>query len=123
MEEVVSSKKLSDLSDLEKEGLIQRFEYTNELAWKTLQHLFKHKGYQDILGPTPVLEQALSDGYITDAANWKRLKKSRELTSHTYDSKTAEEIAGDIYCDYFNLLSALAQKLSEERLGSQKSFF
>ncbi|WP_417612089.1 nucleotidyltransferase substrate binding protein [Owenweeksia hongkongensis] len=123
MEEVVSSKKLSDLSDLEKEGLIQRFEYTYELAWKTLQDLFKHKGYQDILGPTPVLGQALSDGYITDATNWKRLKKSRELTSHTYDSKTAAEIAEGIYSHYFKLLLDLAHKLSEEQTGSQQSIF
>ncbi len=60
-----------DLSELEQEGMIQRFEYTFELAWKTLQDLLRYKGYLDIAGPNPVLEQALKDGYLTDAEGWK----------------------------------------------------
>ena len=72
-----------DLSELEQEGMIQRFEYTFELAWKTLQDLLRYKGYIDIAGPNPVLEQAFKDGYLTDAEGWKAMKKSRELSSHT----------------------------------------
>ncbi len=53
-----------ETSDLEKEGIIQRFEYTFELGWKTLQDLLAHKGYVDVKGPNPVLAQALRDGYI-----------------------------------------------------------
>ena len=123
IEEVVTLKELKELSELEEEGLIQRFEYTYELAWKTLQDLFKHKGYIDILGPTPVLEQALKDGYITDVVNWRKLKKSRELTSHTYNSETAENIVQDIYSDYYSLFLALAQKLDAERSGNHSSTF
>lgn len=123
IEEVISHKNLDDLSELEKEGLIQRFEYTYELAWKTLQDLLKYKGYQDIFGPTPVLEQALRDGYISDATNWKKLKKSRELTSHTYDSNTAEEIVDDIYECYYELFKLLENKLEQERSGQQGNAF
>jgi hypothetical protein len=58
LEEGIHTLKTEPLSELEKEGLIQRFEYTYELAWKTLQDLFKFKGYQDIAGPNPTLQQA-----------------------------------------------------------------
>lgn len=51
--DAVSENEKEEMSDLEKEGLIQRFEYTFELAWKTLQDLFYQIGYQDIKGPNP----------------------------------------------------------------------
>jgi hypothetical protein len=51
---------------MEQQGLIKAFEYTFELSWKTLQDLLKHKGYRDILGPRPVIEQSFQDGYIND---------------------------------------------------------
>lgn len=66
LEETVKGRKLEELSDLEKEGLIQRFEYTYELAWKTLQDLLRYKGYSNIAGPNPVLQKALSDGYVSN---------------------------------------------------------
>lgn len=109
-----------DLSELEQEGLIQRFEYTFELAWKTLQDLLHHKGYLNISGPSPVLDQAFRDGYIVDAEGWKAMKKSRELTSHTYNSETAEGIASSIRLSYHDLLADLAAKLEEERNSGRK---
>jgi len=121
--EVVKGKPLDDLSELEKDGLIQRFEYTFELAWKTLQDLLEYKGYRDITGPNPVLEQALKDGYLQNEKGWRNMKKSRELTSHTYNSKTAEDIAEDITKQYFDLLQNLEIRLEEERGGKQQSIF
>ena len=70
----ISDQEKEELSDLEKEGLIQRFEYTFELAWKTLQDLLFHKGYRDIKGPNPVLMQALMDGYIKGENKWRNMK-------------------------------------------------
>ena len=67
----ISDQEKEELSDLEKEGLIQRFEYTFELAWKTLQDLLFHKGYRDIKGPNPVLMHALMDGYIKGENKWR----------------------------------------------------
>ncbi|WP_247236556.1 nucleotidyltransferase substrate binding protein [Telluribacter sp. SYSU D00476] len=120
--EVVENRKEA-LSELETEGLIQRFEYTFELAWKTLQDLLRYKGYINIAGPNPVLEQAFKDGYITDAEGWKRMKKSREPSSHTYDPETAEEIAESIKDTYYKLLRSLSTKLAEEQYGEQSSLF
>jgi nucleotidyltransferase substrate binding protein (TIGR01987 family) len=77
LEQVAVDRDYATLSELEKEGLIQRFEYTYELAWKTLQDLLRYKGYIDIAGPNPVLEQALADGYIVSEQLWRNMKKSR----------------------------------------------
>jgi len=112
---------IEELSDLEREGLIQRFEYTFELAWKTLQDLFKEKGYIGITGPNPVIEQAFTDGYISDSKAWARMAKSRNLTSHTYNEETAEDIAEDIVDEYFDLFSALIERLDIESTGHKQT--
>jgi hypothetical protein len=52
-------KKTYELTELEMEGLVQRFEYTFELAWKVLQDFLEYKGYKDITGPNPVLQKYL----------------------------------------------------------------
>ena len=36
------------LNELEEQGLIQAFEYTDKLAWKTLKDFVKHRGAQGI---------------------------------------------------------------------------
>lgn len=110
-----------ELNEMEEQGLIKSFEYTFELSWKTLQDLLKEKGYNNIVGPRPVIEQSFQDGYIVDGKGWMRMYKSRNLTSHTYDEKTAEEIIEGIRKEYFNLLNSLQIKLEKERLGKQNS--
>lgn len=107
------------LNELEEQGLIKAFEYTYELGWKTLQDLLKEKGYSQILGPKPVIEQSFQDGYITDGQGWMRMHKSRNLAAQTYDEQTAKEIVENIKHEYFFLLKNLHQKLEEERTGKQ----
>ncbi len=80
------------LNEMEEQGLIKAFEYTYELAWKTLQDLLHEKGFDQIARPKPVIDQSFQNGYIQDGKAWVRMHKSRNLTSHTYDSLTAEEI-------------------------------
>ncbi len=106
-----------ELNEMEKQGLIKAFEYTYELSWKTLQDLLKEKGYNNILGPKPVIEQSFQDGYISNGKGWMQMHKSRNLTSHTYDEETAEEIIENIRNIYFNLLQELQIKLEKESTG------
>ncbi|HOY97130.1 MAG TPA: nucleotidyltransferase substrate binding protein [Catalimonadaceae bacterium] len=123
LEEVVNHKPIETLSDLEKEGLIQRFEYSYELAWKTLQDLLRFKGYINLSGPNPVIGQAFQDGIIEDGEAWKRMKKSRDLSTHTYDQETADGIVQYIYDDFLKALKALEKRISEERSGKQTDLF
>ena len=103
-----------NLNEMEEQGLIKAFEYTYELSWKTLQDLLKEKGYIDIIGPRPVIEQSFQDGYIADGKCWMQMHKSRNLTSHTYDEETAEEIISEIRNVYFGLLKDLKIILEKE---------
>ncbi len=115
---VADEKQVSDLSELEQEGLIQRFEYTHELAWKTLQDLLKYRGYQGIAGPKPVLSQAFQDGLITDGEAWSLMNEARNSSSHTYDSARAEQIAENIIQIYYGLFRDLEKKLKSEQNDS-----
>lgn len=105
---------VENLSEMEGQGLIKAFEYTYELSWKTLQDYLKDKGYIGIIGPKPVIEQSFQNGIITDGHGWMRMHTSRNLTSHTYDQQTAEEIIESIREEYFFLFEDLAEKLRLE---------
>jgi nucleotidyltransferase substrate binding protein (TIGR01987 family) len=104
-----------ELNEMEEQGLIKAFEYTYELSWKTLQDLLIEKGYNDIIGPRPVIEQSFQDGYISQGKEWLRMHNSRNLTSHTYDKETADEIIQKIRDIYFFLFKELKIKLEEEK--------
>jgi len=103
-----------DLNEMESQGLIKAFEYTYELAWKTLQDLLEYKGYQNIAGPRPVIEQSYQDGYITDGNLWMAMHQSRNLTSHTYEEATAKEIVEKIRGVYIDLFKDLKAQLEKE---------
>jgi len=105
------------LNEMEEQGLIKSFEYTYELAWKTVQDLLKEKGYIDINGPKPVIQQSFQDGYITEGKGWMRMHNSRNLTSHNYDQTTANEVIESIRNEYYFLLNSLQVRLSEEIEG------
>lgn len=92
---------------LQKQGIIQCFEYTFELAWKTLQDfLTEAKGYRD-KGPKPTLEQAFQDGCIADGVTWLDMLKSRNLTSHLYDESEVENIYAKVVSAYSQQFEAL----------------
>ena len=110
-----SERKPHELTELEMEGLVQRFEYTFELAWKVLQDSLEYKGYKDITGPNPVLQKSFEDGLISDHDAWRRMSKARNITSHTYNDGKASEIVEKIYTEYSILLKQLAVRLGYER--------
>ena len=95
---------IPNLSQLETEGLIQRFEYTFELAWKCLQDLLGERGYKDIRGPRPVIEQSFQDGIIQDGVLWFAMLKARNETTHIYDEKTLHEIAKNVLGPFLKAL-------------------
>ncbi|MCF8308941.1 MAG: nucleotidyltransferase substrate binding protein [Bacteroidales bacterium] len=106
------------LNEMEKQGLIKAFEYTYELAWKTLNDLLKDKGYEDVIGPKPTIQQGFQSGYISDGKAWMQMHKSRNLTSHTYEEATAEDIIENIRQEYFALFEHLKNHFDKE-IGKQ----
>lgn len=109
-----SGRKPAELSELEKEGRVQRFEYTFELAWKVLQDLLLYRGYEITPGPNPVLKKSFEDGLITDHDGWRKMMKARNATSHTCNEGEARLIVDAIYQDYAPLFDRLDKKLAVE---------
>lgn len=114
-----SDRHVDELSDLEMEGLVQRFEYTFELAWKVLQDLLKYKGYEFVQGPNGTLAQALEDGMISDHDGWRQMARARNTTAHTYNEEDVKEVAYDIYDKYAFLLKELDLKLEKEKIHQE----
>lgn len=89
-----------------RDGVIQRFEFCAELAWKTMREYLLDQGYTEINSPKAVIRQAFAYGMIEDADGWVRLMNDRNLTSHVYDERTAEEIFRRIETVYLALFDA-----------------
>ncbi|WP_424494121.1 nucleotidyltransferase substrate binding protein [Salinimicrobium sp. GXAS 041] len=102
--------------DLEREGLIQRFEYTFELFLLTMKDYMKFTGEapEEISGNSGILKKALSRGIIEDHDGWRKMLKSRNLTSHTYNEETADEITRDIIEIFFPLMQKLYITLEQQ---------
>lgn len=102
-------------NELLRDGLIQRFELTFELAWKTLKEVFEDEGLIGLNSPKSVLREAFSAGLIKDEKLWINMLKDRNLTSHMYSESNAVEISGNIKDKYVNALNELKDKIVERR--------
>ncbi|WP_018618126.1 nucleotidyltransferase substrate binding protein [Spirosoma luteum] len=105
-----------NLNELEKDGAIQRFEFTFELAWKTLQdYLAQQAGYTDVKGPRPVLKQAVQDGLLIDGYTWIQMLDRRNALTHVYDEAESREILEVVSTTYLPLLMELNTVLLSKR--------
>lgn len=107
------------LNELEKQGLIQAFEYTYELAWNTLKDYFEDQGETGIGGSRDAFRLAFKRGLIENGEIWMDMIISRTLTTHTYNEDVAEQIASAVFNLYFSefvTLQAKMQSLKEKRL-------
>ncbi|MGB8517124.1 MAG: HI0074 family nucleotidyltransferase substrate-binding subunit [Gallionella sp.] len=94
-----------------RDSVIQRFEFCWELAWKTLRLKLEAEG---IIANTPreTWQQALQVGLITDGNAWSEAQKKRNLTSHTYDEKLADEVYGYVLQHGLPLFQQLANSVA-----------
>ncbi len=107
-----------ELNKFEKQGLIHVFEYTYELAWKTLKDFLEYDGYKNIGGPKSVIKTAFKVGIIDNGEAWADMHLKRNLTSHTYNEKTAIEIVFYIKNTYYQLFRELKIKLDSKKLNN-----
>ena len=107
------------LNELEKQGIIQSFEYTYELAWNTLKDYFESQGETNIHGSRDAFRLAFKRGLIEDGEIWMHMIESRILTSHTYNEEVAEIVADDIVNRYF--LEFVALRATIESLKKETS--
>lgn len=91
-----------DLKDIVNEGLIQRFEFTHELAWNVMKDYATFQGANEIRGSRDAIRYALRQDLISDSL-WMETINARNLTSHDYNQDTANDIADKIKNCYVQL--------------------
>jgi len=93
------------LTQLEKEGVIQRFEYTMELAWKVMKdYLESNNVVFDQITPRAVIRRAFEAGIIKDGETWQNALDARNKMSHTYNFEVFEHVIADIRSHYLSVL-------------------
>lgn len=84
------------LSDLEKQGVIQAFEFVHELAWNVLKDFLEYEGIQGIVGSRSTVREAFKRGLIEDGEIWMDMIEKRNLSSHTYNLEIAVALVNAI---------------------------
>jgi len=102
-----------DLSNIEKRGLIQAFEYTYELAWNVIKDFYYYKGVVDIQGSRDAFKMAYNKGLISSDTLIKTIR-SRQLTVHTYNEEIVQNIYENIINEYFFAFKELLERLEIE---------
>lgn len=97
-----------------RDGAIQRFEFCTELAWKTTREYLAEQGFLELNSPKTVMREAYSYKIINDQDTWIQILNDRNLTSHVYDEKTADEIFKRIGTSHILALKQLSKYLTEK---------
>jgi nucleotidyltransferase substrate binding protein (TIGR01987 family) len=104
------------LNQLEKEGVVQRFEYTLELAWKTLKDYLEESGLVlTAVTPRQVIKDAFAAKILADGQTWIDMIDHRNLLSHTYDPVNFEEAVDAIHDRYLAALGQVRDLLTSKR--------
>ena len=112
LSEIVSLSHQRELTDIEKDGLIQRFEFTHELAWKLMMSFCKHQSPEkELFGSKDSTRWAFEHGLIVEGEVWMEMIASRNMTSHNYDGEVAEEVFHRIVKDYYKSLVRFYNKM------------
>ena len=107
------------LDEILKEGFIQRFEYTHELAWNVMKDFLSEVGDVKIYGSKDATKEAFKAELIENGDVWMEMIKSRNQTSHTYNEETADEIYNKILNEYYDAFIRFQKVMEEKRTGKQ----
>ncbi len=99
------------VTDRDKAGAVQAFEFSYELAWKTMKKVLEERG-QKTGSPKDTFRKALEEGLIDDPELWFDFQEKRNLTVHTYELACVDLVLHDF--DLFSReLQILIQRLGE----------
>ncbi len=101
------------LSELEKQGLIQAFEFTHELAWNVMKDYFEYQGNTSITGSRDATRESFRRNLVANGKGWMEMIQSRNKTSHAYNREVADEIAGKVINVYHELFIAFEKRMQD----------
>ncbi len=113
LENAILTHKKRKLNELEKQGLIQAFEYTFELAWNLMRDYFIYQGITEIRGSRDAVKTAFKYGLIEDNQIWFEIITARNLSSHTYNQTLAEELIENICKKFYPEFKKLLETFTE----------
>ena len=97
------------------DGTLHRFEFTFELAWKTMKDLMEYNGIIESTGsPREVLKNAFQNGIIEEGETWINMMLARNSLSHLYDEEASRKIYKDIKEKYIVLIEKLNEVLEKQ---------
>ena len=118
LREAIEWRQKRELTDLEKEGTIQRFEYTWELAWKTLKDYLEDEGVVlEKITPKAVLIASVEAKIIHQPDIWMQALDDRNKMSHIYNIVAFEQTISNIAESYLALFDQLYEKLLAESIA------
>lgn len=97
--------------DIIKEGIIQRFEFTHELAWKAMKDFLEYEGFQNITGSRSSTREAFNKNLISEGQVWMDMIESRNNTVHTYHENILQIEYKKIVTLYFPLFVGFYNKM------------
>jgi len=114
---IKAAKRLNDgiktaRNQLDRDGVIQRFEFTFELAWKSLRLFLSDQGIL-VNSPKQALKAAFKYGLITDEKLFLDMLEDRNLTSHLYSEEETKEVFKRIKKSYSSALITLSKELKK----------
>jgi nucleotidyltransferase substrate binding protein (TIGR01987 family) len=101
-----------NLSEIEKDALIHRFEFTVDLSWKVMQDYLKYAGYINLKGPRACITQMATDGFI-DQFVWEEIISCRNILSHVYDEEKSRILLNQIMFVHLPNLRLFQSKMQE----------
>lgn len=100
-------------SDLEKEGTIQRFEFTHELAWKVMKDFLEYEGINGIIGSRSTTREAFNKGLISEGQIWMDMIESKNRTVHTYNTEILRKEYQLIVSKYYPVMEQFAEQFKQ----------
>ena len=99
-------------TDIVIDGVLHRYEFTFELAWKTLKDYLEYLGIPMNTGsPREVIKESFAHNLISDGEIWIKMMLARNSLSHLYDEETSRQIYIAIKNEYIHELEKLVESL------------
>ena len=121
LREAIELKQDRQLSALEEEGVIQRFEYAWQLAWKTLKDYLENDGVVfELITPKAVIIAAIEAKVITRREDWMNALDDRNKMSHVYNEASFIKVIDNIERSHLSLFDQLYQRLLDESIENEQ---
>jgi len=120
---VVNESKARALNEFELDSIVQRFEFTHEIAWKLMKSYAEFQGEQTLSGSRDACRWAFENHLVEDGTVWMEMIRSRNETSHEYDEGVAASTIQQIVQSYYPALQAFQERMAQIATSTPMDLF